>query len=320
MYHQLERYKSKDRKKFMQNILIMGSGAVGGYYGAQLANTGSFNVTFVARGAHLKALQARGLRITGLESLHLDPVDVIGDPSVLEQPPDLVIVAVKSYDTLEAIRLLEPVVSTRSQILSIQNGLENYELLSDEFGSDSVIRGFCKIGVELTAPGVIDYRGLSSVVFGEEDGTPSNRVLQLQKVMEHAGIAVHVSNDIRKKAWLKFLWNGIFNMMTGLSGATTDMIFDNEDAYAVAWQLFYEMQAVASAEGVRITDKDGADVIEKTRGLGAFKTSTWQDRNKGKRLEYDAFCGYIVRKASTYKLAAPVNQAFLALYRLLEQS
>jgi len=320
MYHQLERYKSKDRKKLMQNILIMGSGAVGGFYGAQLASVDRFHVTFVARGAHLKAMQGRGLRITGLAGMHLHPVDAIGDPSTLEQPPDLVIVAVKSYDTLEAIRLLKPAVSTRTQILTIQNGLENYELLSDEFGSERVIRGFCKIGAELTAPGVIDYRGLSSVVFGEEDGTPSNRVLQLQKIMEHAGIAAEVSRDIRKEAWLKFLWNGIFNMMTGLSGATTDMIFDDVDAYAVAWQLFYEMQAVASAEGVRITDKDGTDVIEETRGLGAFKTSTWQDRHKGKPLEYDAFCGYIVRKATAYKLAVPVNQAFLALYRLFEQS
>ncbi len=323
MYHQLERYKSKDRKKLMLNILIMGSGAVGGFYGAHLASVPGFHVTFVARGAHLKALQSRGLRIAGLTEMHLHPVNAVADPSapsVLEQPPELVIVAVKSYDTLEAIRLLEPVVSTRTQILTIQNGLENYELLSDEFGSERVIRGFCKIGAELTAPGVIEYRGLSSVVFGEEDGAPSNRVMQLQKIMEHAGIAAEVSPKIHREAWLKFLWNGIFNMMTGLSGATTDMIFDDADAYALAWQIFYEMQAVASAEGVRITDNDGTDIIEGTRGLGAFKTSTWQDRHKGKPLEYDVFCGYIVRKATAYKLAVPVNQAFLALYRLLEQS
>ena len=320
VYHQQVRYKSDGKKNLMQNILIMGSGAVGGFYGGQLARIAGLNVTFVARGAHLRALQARGLRITGRTRLHLHPVHAVEDLSALDTAPDLVIVAVKSYDTPEAIRLLKPAVSTRTQILTIQNGLENYELLCDEFGSDRVIRGFCKIGAELTAPGVIDYRGLSSVVFGEEDGSQSNRVMQLQNIMERAGISVGVSREIRREAWLKFLWNGIFNMITGLTGATTDMIFDDEDAYAMAWQLFYEMQAVAGAEGVRITDKDGADVIEGTRAFGAFKTSTWQDRHKGKPLEYDAFCGYIVRKAAMYKLVAPVNQALFALYGLLEKS
>ncbi len=304
----------------MQQILIMGSGAVGGYYGVHLARINGLDVTFVARGAHLVALQRRGFRITGKADIHLHPVQAVEDPSALSQPPDLVIMAVKSYDTPEAIRLIRPVAAPHTQILTIQNGLENYELLGEEFGSSNVIRGFCKIGAELTAPGVIDYRGLSSVVFGEEDGTPSNRVLQLQKMMEHAGIKVEVSGDIRRDAWLKFLWNAIFNMLTGITGATTDRIFEDEDAYGIAWQLFYEMQAVAGAQGVRITDKDGAAVIEETRAFGAFRTSTQQDHEKGKPLEYDAFCGYIVRKAAAFKLAVPVNRTLLALYRLLEDN
>lgn len=320
MYHQQVRYKSDGKKNLMQKILIMGSGAVGGFYGAHFARMDGLEVTFAARGAHLVALQRRGLRITGKTVMHLHPVHAVEDPSALEQPPDLVIVAVKSYDTPEAIRLIRPVVARHTQILTIQNGLENYELLTEAFGSSNVIRGFCKIGAELTAPGVIDYRGFSSVVFGEEDGSSSNRVLQLQKIMEHAGITVQVSRDIRRDAWMKFLWNGIFNMMTGLTGSTTDLIFEDEDAYAIAWQLFYEMRAVASAQGVRITEKDGAAVIEETRTFGAFKTSTWQDRQKGKPLEYDAFCGYIVRKGAAFKLAVPVNQTLFALYRLLERA
>jgi 2-dehydropantoate 2-reductase len=181
--------------------------------------------------------------------MHLHPVHAVEDPSTLAKPPDLVIIAVKSYDTPEAIRQIRPVVDPNTQILTIQNGLENYELLSEEFGGSNVIRGLCKIGVELTVPGVIDYRGLSSVIFGEEDGTSTNRVLQLQKIMEHAGITVKVSHDIRRDAWIKFIWNGIFNMLTGLGGATTDRIFEDEDAYGIAWQLFYEMQAVAEAQG-----------------------------------------------------------------------
>lgn len=301
----------------MLKILIMGSGAVGGYYGVHLARMKDLDVTFVARGAHFAALQRHGFRITGKTDIHLKPVNVVEDPSACEPPPDLVIVAVKSYDTRLAIRQLVPVVTPYTQVVTIQNGLENYELLSHAFGSTNVIRGFCKIGAELTAPGVVDYRGLSHVVIGEEDGSLSNRILQIQKIMEYAGVTLQVSRDIRREAWIKFLWNAIFNMMTGLTNATTDRIFEDEDAYGIAWQLFYEMQAVATAKGVRLSDEDGAAVIDETRAMGAFRTSTLQDRQKGKSLEYDAFCGYIVRQASICKLSVPVSCTLFALYKLL---
>lgn len=304
----------------MQHILVMGTGAVGGYYGAQLASAEHLDVTFIARGAQYDALKKNGLRITGLTEMHIDPVQVMSDPSGLTRPPDLVLVAVKSFDTPGAIELLRPVAGNHTRILTIQNGLENYELLADAFGSQNVIRGFCKIGVEVIEPGVIEYRGLSSIIFGEEDGKPTNRVLQIQKIMEHAGINAEVSGDIRKEAWLKFMWNGIFNMLTGLADVTTDAIFREDAAYATAWQLFYEMQAIARAQGVPVSDKDGAGVIDRTKSLGAFKTSTWQDRRKNKPLEYDTFCGYIVRKSERYELDVPVNRALLSLYRMMEQA
>ena len=304
----------------MQHILVMGTGAVGGYYGAQLVSAEHIDVTFIARGAQLKALKQNGLRVTGQTEKHIDPVRVMSDPSELTRPPDLVLVTVKSFDTPDAIKLLRPAVGTHTRILTIQNGLENYELLADAFGSQSVIRGFCKIGVEVIEPGVIEYRGLSSIVFGEEDGKPSNRVLQIQKIMEHAGITAKVSDNIHKEAWLKFIWNGIFNMLTGLADVTTDVIFRDDAAYATAWQLFYEMQAIARTEGVTISDEDGARVIDKTKALGAFKTSTWQDRRKNKPLEYDAFCGYIVRKSVRFDLDVPVNRALFSLYRMMEHS
>lgn len=302
----------------MQHVVIMGSGAVGGFYGALLAQVDGIEVTFIARGSHLEAMRKNGLRIIGMMNKRLDSIRVESDPARIPHPPDLVLMTVKSFDTKQAIEQLRPVVSSGTLILTIQNGLENYELLAEAFGN-RVIRGFCKIGAEVTSPGVIEYRGLSHVYLGEENGEPSNRVIQIQKIMEFAGIKATVSSEIRKEAWLKFLWNGIFNMLTGISKATTDLIYDDENAYKTAWQLFFEMQAIAGADGVIISDREGEKIIEETRKLGAFLTSTCQDRRKGKRLEYDAFCGYIVRRADACKLGVPATRTLFALYRMLEE-
>lgn len=319
VYYQQIKDTKPNEKNTMQYIIIMGSGAVGGFYGAHLAQAEGLDVTFIARGAHGEALRKKGLRITGLKEMHLPDIRSTENPSSVENPPDLVLVSVKSHDTSEAIGLLRPVIHSHTQILTIQNGLENYDRLCEAFGCENVIRGFCKIGVELTEPGVIEYRGLSGIVLGEEDGSLSNRVTQIRKTLEHAGIAARVSRGIRREAWLKFIWNGIFNMLTGLTGATTDRIFGDEHAYATAWQLFDEMQAVAGAQGILISTDEGRTIIDGTRELGAFRTSTWQDRRKGKRLEYDAFCGYITRRAADLELQAPVNRALFSLYRLMEQ-
>ncbi|MDG5768134.1 2-dehydropantoate 2-reductase [Balneolales bacterium ANBcel1] len=304
----------------MKHILIMGSGAVGGFYGAHLARMEKHEVTFVARGDHLHALQQNGIEITGLTAFRVDGIAAVRDPSDAGAPPDLVVICVKTFDTREAIEQLRPVIGRHTQVLTLQNGLENFELLVDVFGRDRVIRGFCRIGVEVTEPGVIDYRGLSHVCFGEENGASSNRVLQLQKNFEHAGISCEVSKDIRKQAWLKFIWNGIFNMLTGLANVTIDRVFMDEHAYATTWKLFYEMQAVAGASGVTVTDEDGSEIIDGAEELGAFRTSTFQDRQRGKPLEYEAFCGYLVRKADAFKLPVPANRTLLALYRMLPES
>ncbi len=304
----------------MKNILVMGSGAVGGFYGAHLAQVSTLDVTFVARGAHLEALQKTGLQITGKKELLLKQITAVSLPSEVTVSPDLVIISVKSFHTNEAIELLRPVITKNTIILTLQNGLENYERLAEAFGSDNVIRGFCKIGVEVTAPGVIDYRGLSKVFFGEENGLRSNRVLQLQKIFQLAGIEGEVSENIHKEAWLKFIWNGIFNMITGLAKVTLDQVFLDKHAHATAWQLFYEMQAVAGVCGVTVSEQEGAEIINGAEELGVFRTSTYQDRQKGKPLEYDAFCGYVVRKAEEYDIGVPVNRTILALYQLLDQS
>lgn len=286
-----------------------------------LAQSGTFEVTFVARGAHLQAMQSMGLRVTGKADIHIHPAQAVST-SPSEAPfdaPDWVIVAVKSFDTDGAIDYLKRVCGKQTQFLTLQNGLENYDKLVEAFGSERVVRGFCRLASEVTEPGVITFRGLSEVVIGEEDGSNSNRVLQLQKILEEAGINNKVSGEIKKKAWLKFVWNAVFNMLTGLGNTTIDRLYDDREAYATAWELFYEMQAVARGEGVVISDKEGEAIIDGSKSLGAFRTSTFQDRQKGKPLEYDAFCGYVVRRAEAADLRVPVHRTLYALYKLIEQ-
>src|SRR6185436_3772348 len=157
-------------------ILIHGAGAVGGYFGARLAH-GGHAVTFVARGANLEALRRDGLtvRLDG-ETLRTSPVQAVAEPREAASP-ELVLVCVKSYDTAAAADALRPVVGPETIVLSLQNGVENEDILARGLGLPPLLVGLTRIGVELVAPATIHYSGRGTIVFGEPDGrqTPRGR-------------------------------------------------------------------------------------------------------------------------------------------------
>ena len=158
------------------HVLVHGTGAVGGYFGALLAE-GGHDATFVARGANLTALRANGLRVLRgdpAKTIHIHPVRAVERPS--EAPrADLVLVCVKSYDTAAAADALRPVVGPETIVLSIQNGIENEAILAERLSLPPLMIGLTRIGVELTAPGTVLYSGRGEILFGEPDGTESPR-------------------------------------------------------------------------------------------------------------------------------------------------
>jgi len=300
-----------------KRITIMGAGAVGGYFGGRIAERTSCSVTLIARGDHLEAIRERGLEIMSPEGDSTIPVDAYDDPAEAGEQ-DLILFTVKSYDTEEAIEKIRPAISENTQILTIQNGIENYGKLRRAFGKDRVIRGLCRIGASITSPGVIEHNSMGSMVVGEADGSTSERLTALKDIFDETGIAFSISDDIRHEVWVKFAWNSIFNMLTGVAAVTVEKLFETLESEQLCYDLFGEIRAVAASEGVTLTDRDKEKIIENSRRLKGFTTSTYNDRRKGKRLEYEAFTGAIVRLSRKYGIEVPRNETLYALLKLID--
>lgn len=297
-------------------IVIMGAGAVGGYFGGRLAEVYGDNVHFVARGAHLEKMQQHGLTIKSEGQDVTIPVSA--SEQVPDDPADLVLFTVKSYDTDEAIDKIKPIIDDQTQILTIQNGIENAAKLMDVFGEERVIDGFCRIGASVIEPGVIEHSMMGSICFGEADNIPTDRIELLASWFDTAGIDYRISDNVRRDIWIKFCWNCIFNMLTGIANVTVDHLMDDAATETLCYRVFEELQQVAATEGIKLTDEEGRDMIEGSKNLGAFKTSTYQDRQRGRPMEYDAFTGAVVRLADRHNIEVPVHRTLLGLLRAID--
>ncbi len=297
--------------------MVMGAGAVGGYFGGRISERTSANVTLLARGDHLKAIRKNGLHLKSIGGDAIISVEAFESPLNV-QPPDLILFTVKSHHTRQAIQQIQPVVREKTQILALQNGIENYPKLVNAFGEGRVIQGFCKIGVGISNPGVIEHKAFGIITAGEKNGGISPRLKKLQKLYDKAEIPLHLTSEIERKVWLKFAWNCVFNMITALGNVTVEKLFENRQAEKLCCNIFEEIQKVAQAEGILITNEDKQQIIESARNLKEFTTSTYQDRKKGKKLEYEALTGALVRLAQKYKLNIPHNQTLYALLKLID--
>jgi len=170
------------------HVLVYGAGAVGGYFGALLARGGA-DVTFVARGANLDALRTRGLTVTfPADTLQIAPVRAVPDPTQAAHA-DVVLVCVKSYDTAAVAEALRPAVDAETIIVSLQNGIENEEVIARALGLPPLLVALTRIGVELTAPAHVAYSGRGEIVFGEPDGDESPRARRFADLLANAARA-----------------------------------------------------------------------------------------------------------------------------------
>jgi len=302
------------------HVLVYGTGAVGGYFGARLA-TGGHDVTLVARGANLAALRAQGLRVHLAptdETLHVHPIRAVERPA--DAPPaDLVLVCVKSYDTVAAADALRPVVRPDTVVLSLQNGVENEAILAERLALPPLLVGLTRIGVELTAPGTVLYSGRGEIIFGEPDGAESPRARRLADAFAAAGIPHQLRRDVLVTAWEKLAWNAGFNAVSTLTDATVREVLDRPASRDLVVRAMEEVDAVAVATGIPVRRRRTQTVLDDSlSGLPDFPTSMLQDRRRGRRLEHDAINGAVVRAGRRAGVAAPVNAMLLALLERLD--
>jgi len=299
-------------------ILVHGAGAVGGYFGALLAR-GGHEVWFVARGNNLEALRARGLTVrVEPDTLTLAPVQAVAEPAAAP-PPELVLVCVKSYDSAVAARALRSVVGRDTIVLSLQNGVENEDVLARELDLPPLMIALTRIGVELVAPATVNYSGRGTIVFGEPDGRESPRARRLAGALAMAGVPYQLRRDILVAAWEKLAWNAGFNAVTALTRRTVAEVLALPATRDLVVDAMEEVDAVAAASGIPVRRTRTAAVLQDSlTGLPDFQTSMLQDVLRGRRLEHDAINGAVVRAATRKGIAVPVNRTLLALLTSLD--
>ena len=292
-------------------ILIMGSGGIGGLYGGRLAHTGC-DVTFVARGAHLAAMREHGLLIESEAhgNVLIKPVKVTDDP-LSAGTPDLILFAVKLWDTEAVAKSLLPIVGPNTAVLSLQNGVVKDDILGAIFGEKALMGGVAYVGTHIARPGVISQVGtLQRLVFGEYDGRKSERSEALLAALLKAGIQAELSNDIRRTLWEKYTF------LVGLSGATASMratigpVRENAQTRAFLHDLMKEAVAVGRALGVALPEDYADDRLKFADSVpGTMDSSLHHDLKNGNRLEVEWLAGGVVQLGKKAGVPTPCNRA-----------
>jgi 2-dehydropantoate 2-reductase len=290
-------------------IIIMGTGGIGGYFGAKLARAGE-DVTFLARGAHLAAMQSQGLTIESkVDGTWTIPVKAVAALAG-EAPADIVLFCVKSYDTDAAIETIRPVVGPETGVMSLQNGIGNEEKLTAAFGADRVIGAISYIFANIARPGVIAHHQWAKIVFGEWDRQPRDRCDRFLGACQAAGIEAAHSPDARKTLWEKYVFLTAMAGTTALARQPAGTIQTSPEVQALFLGQLDELLALAKAEGIGLD----ADMKDRCRsflaGLAPGNySSLYLDLAQGNRLELDALHGYAVRLGQRLAVPTPMLSA-----------
>jgi 2-dehydropantoate 2-reductase len=287
----------------------MGSGGVGGYFGARLVQGGA-DVTFIARGAHLAAMRANGLAVEGPEPIRLPRVNATDDPGTIG-PVDIVLFSVKLWDIESAARSLLPIMTPQTGIISFQNGVQKDDTLRAVFGADAVMGGVAYMATTIGRPGVIAQPGtMQRMLFGEYDGRRSSRAEALLEVARKGGINAEISDDIRRAIWEKYVF------LVGLSGATTSMraplgpIRTHPQTRQFLLDLMREAVAVGRAQGVALPEDYAEQRLAFIDGLPVDMTSSMHhDLDRGRPLEVRWLSGGVAEMGAAVGVPTPANRA-----------
>jgi len=289
-------------------IVVFGTGGVGGYFGARLAAAGA-DIHFIARGRHLEALKAGGLRVNSpLGDVHLETVQAYADPADCG-PGDLVMVAVKLYDTDAAAEAIKPLVGPDTSVVSFQNGVLAGDTFSDAYGRERVFGGSASIAAQIEKPGVILHTGaMATLAFGEWDGNRRPRTEALLEWCEKAGIDATLSGNIDAVIWSKFIFLAAFSGITCMFREPMGPIRENPEKRDLFRRALEETDAVARAKGVTLPD----DVVDKRMafadGLPAeMYSSMYHDLMAGKRLELPWLSGAVVDMGRALGIETPAH-------------
>jgi len=295
-------------------IAIMGAGGIGGCYGGLLAKAG-FDVTLIARGAHLEAITEKGLRLVQPEGEFTVDVAATGNPSLVGTM-DLVIFSVKAHQNLTAVPLIKPLIGVETTVLTIQNGVESADEIGQEYGAERVLPGSAYVISNVVSPGVVKQQSqIPRVAFGESNGERSQRAIAVQDAFLKANIMAELSDDISRVLWSKLLYNSPANGMASAARLSPRDLIEYPEGRSMFKLAIQEVADVGTASGVPLgkDDVQGAMDLIAARPIGA-RGSMQADLESGRPLELDAIVGSVGRIGRKLDVPTPI---FDILYTLL---
>ncbi|MBI3803460.1 MAG: ketopantoate reductase family protein [Nitrospirae bacterium] len=304
------------QKKF-EKILIVGAGAVGGYFGALLCRSGA-DVTFLVRPQTFQAIQKKGLQIKSFSG------DFTVHPTLVQkrsemQSADLIIMAVKAYDLLPVLEEIAPLVERGATLLTLQNGVDSEERIFDFYKKECFVAGVAYITSRLAAPGVVEHfrRGIISV--GERSGEKSERAAQIHQLLSDAGIQCTLTGQIMKAKWEKLCWNATFNPLSVILDHPISLILDSPPLLEIVRQAIAEIIAVAASEGIALKEKTIDETITVSSQFREYHTSMYEDFKGGKPTEIDHLNGDLIRRGERRGIPVATHRTLYGLVKGLEQ-
>ena len=296
-------------------IAVMGAGAVGGYFGALLAQAGH-EVAFIARGAHMQAMRASGIVIDGPRGrIQVQNITVTDDPATLA-PCDVVLFCVKTYDTESAAQAIRPLLAKGGVVITLQNGVDGQDRIAAVLGPDAVMGGLAMVSGVIAEPGVIKtISEMSSLRFGEANGSASPRAVAFADACTKAGFTAEIMSDIRSAQWQKFVGLATNAALTSLIRLPAGNIYHDPELLELTRRALAEVAAVAKAQNIALPE----DIVERALKLHqnfppTMYASMYHDHARGRRTELESLSGLVVRRGRQYGVPTPVHEmAYLCL-------
>ena len=300
----------------MKSIAIIGSGAIGGFYGAMLARAGG-DVRFLMR-SDLATVRANGLRVIApFGEFRLERPTAAASTAELG-PVDLVLVAWKTTSNRELARVLPPLLHKGTVVLTLQNGLGAEEEIAAVVGAERTLGGLCFVGINRTEPGLIVNPVEGAVTLGEFGRPAGARLQEIVALFKNAGIKARAADNLGEERWKKLVWNVPFNGLTiAAGGITTDRVLADDGLRREARALMSEVLQGAAALGFAISESFAEFQMSRTPPLGAYKPSSLLDWQAGRELEVESIWGEPVRRAAAAGCTLPRMELLYHLLRAL---
>jgi 2-dehydropantoate 2-reductase len=288
-------------------IVIIGAGGVGGYFGARLIAAGE-DVTFVARGAHLAAVQTTGLRVESPKGdLHLREVSATDDVRAVGKA-DVVLLTVKMYDLESAAAMVSPLIGRNSVVITLQNGVEAVDIVAKQVGRAHVAGGVAYVAAVIAEPGLIRHTSLDALIFGELDGRRSERLVALEAACRRAGFSARASDHIDVDLWSKFSRLSVFSGMTAVTRSPIGVLRSDPELLAMLQAACEETALVARARGIALPDALMQEIMRMVEELPYHaKSSMLEDLERGRRLELPWLSGAVVRLGREAGIPTPIH-------------